>query len=176
MSFLLLLISVSVDLTNEFEYECCGCELVQANHSHISINNHTGQDCGNFVQFTLAEACDLKIWVRQRYNNASVGFDNISTGEGFVLDDVEWFSRTVAANPGIIRIGMNRDMDIQIQVLNRPLILLRGDLDLDGDVDYDDFVIASQAVGPCRADLTLDGSIGWDDLLEVLEYWGIPCD
>ena len=176
MNWLLLLISVSVDLTNEFEYECCGCELVQANHSHISINNHTGANCGNYVQFTLTEACDLKIWVRQRYGNTTVQFDNISTGESFLLGSTQWFAPTIAANPGIIRIEMVRDMDIQIQVLDRPLILLRGDLDVDGDVDYDDFVIASQAVGPCRADLTLDGSIGWNDLLEVLHYWGTPCN
>ena len=51
-----------------------------------------------------------------------------------------------------------------------------GDLDGDGDLDSEDYLLIVDQLGICTADLNGDGVVDGIDLATVLGAWGLPCD
>jgi probable HAF family extracellular repeat protein len=93
--------------------------------------------------------------------------DLIPPGSGWTLE------RAVAITDGGAIAGAGLHLGKGRAFLLRPIVA--GDVDQDGDVDFQDLLIVLSEWGPCSppcpADVDGDGTVGFQDLLVILSNW-----
>lgn len=120
-------------------------------------------------------------WVEPLYEALSpTSLMNLDGEPGLTVGDVDLLSSAIAFQTSETRYDIDgdgqvtsRDLDYWIFFSNN----LPGDIDLDGDVDFPDFLQLSASFGAAAAwsggDMTGDGRVGFDDFLRLSANFGV---